>query len=93
LAYTSNILLTWKLWNWRDITPLPPWLRAWWQPYSDCKLQTSEGTRDWAKFMCTPIIQIFWFKLTNSVIQFNQHNYQRLWQFTVPSQSVYCVYW
>jgi len=31
----------------------PPWLRAWWQPYSDCRLQTSAGIRDWAKFMCT----------------------------------------
>jgi len=24
------------------------WLRAWWQPYSDCRLQTSAGIRDWA---------------------------------------------
>ena len=24
LAYSSDILLTWKLWNWGDIAPLPP---------------------------------------------------------------------
>ena len=24
----------------------PPWLRAWWQPYADCRLQTSAGIRD-----------------------------------------------
>jgi len=22
------------------------WLRVWWQPYSDCRLQTSAGIRD-----------------------------------------------
>jgi len=35
----------------------PLWLRAWWQLHSDCRLQTSAGIRDWAKFMCTPIWQ------------------------------------
>jgi len=33
-----------------------PWLRAWWQPYSDCRLQTSAGIPDLAKFICTPIL-------------------------------------
>jgi len=33
----------------------PSWLRVWWQPYSDCRLQTSAGIRNWTKFMCTPI--------------------------------------
>jgi len=55
LAYTSNILLTWKLWNRWWHWPVAPRLRAWWQPYSDCGLQTSAGVREWAKFMCTPI--------------------------------------
>ena len=32
-----------------------PWLHALWQPYSDCRLQTSAGIRDWAKFMCASI--------------------------------------
>jgi len=49
LAYVSNILLTWKFWNW-GIAPFPTCLRAWWQPYTDCRLQTSAGIRDWAKF-------------------------------------------
>jgi len=55
LAYTSNILLTWKVWNWGDIAPLPLWLRVWWQQYSECRWQTSGEIRDWATFMCTPI--------------------------------------
>jgi len=33
----------------------PHWLRVWWQSYSDCRLQTSAGIRDWTKFMCTVI--------------------------------------
>jgi len=33
----------------------PPQLRAWCQPYSDCRLQNSAGILDWAKFMCIPI--------------------------------------
>jgi len=28
------------------LPPLPPWLRARWQLYSDCRLQTSERIRD-----------------------------------------------
>jgi len=57
LAYTSNISLTWKLWNWRDNAFVAPWLRAWWQPFCDCGcgLQTSAGIHNWVKFMCTPI--------------------------------------
>jgi len=52
LAHTLNILLIWKLWNWGWHYPVAPhWIRAWWQPYSDCGLQTSAGIRDWAKFM------------------------------------------
>jgi len=52
LAYTRNILLTWKVCNWGDIVPVAlPCLR----PYCGCRLQTGAGTRDWAKFMCTPI--------------------------------------
>ena len=47
----------------------PPWLRALWQPHSDCGLQTSAGIRDCAKFMCTSIRQ---FKLTNTI--FNNHD-------------------
>jgi len=43
LAYISNILLTWKLWNWGWHCPVAPsWLRAWWQLYFDCRLQTSQ---------------------------------------------------
>jgi len=65
LAYTSRTLLTWKLWNWRWHSPLhSPWLRTWWQPYSECRLQTSTGVRDWVKFMCTPIRK---FKWTNTI--------------------------
>jgi len=66
LAYTTNILLTRTLWNWGG--HCSPWLRAWWQPYSDCRLQTSARIHDWAKFMRTPIGQ---FKLTNTII--NNH--------------------
>jgi len=36
------------------IAPVAPWLRVWWQPYSDCRLQTSAGICDW-KFMYTPM--------------------------------------
>jgi len=43
----------------------PPWKRAWWQPYSDCKLQTRAGIRGWSKLMRTPI----------SVIQINKRDY------------------
>jgi len=32
-----------------------PQLSAWWQPYSDCRLQNSAGILDWTKFMRTPI--------------------------------------
>jgi len=46
-----------------------PWLRSWWQPYSDCRLQTSAGIRDWAQSMGTPIRK---FKLTNTI--FNNHD-------------------
>jgi len=33
----------------------PPWLRALWQPYSECGVQVNAGIRDGAKFMCTSI--------------------------------------
>jgi len=56
--------LTCKLWNWGDIAPLPPWLRAWWQPHSDCRLQTSAGIRQ---------VHVY----TDSVVQINQHNFQQ----------------
>ena len=48
---------------------LPPELRAWWQPHSDCRVQNSAGIIDWAKFMCTPIGK---FKLSNTI--FNNHD-------------------
>jgi len=55
LAYISNILINCKLYNRGGIATLPPPLRALWQAYSDCGLQTSAGIRDWAKFMSTSI--------------------------------------
>jgi len=73
LAYTSNILLSWTLKLGMALPrcpPPPPRLRAWWQPYSDCGLQTSAGIHDWAKFLCTPILK---FKLTNTICN-NQDN-------------------
>jgi len=58
-------LKTLEFWWWN--CPVgPPWLRAWWQPYSDCELQTRVGIRDWTKFMCTPIRK---FKLTNTIFK------------------------
>ena len=47
-------------WEWR--CPPSPWLHAWWQPYSNCGLQTSARNREWAKFMCTPSVFLsrFW---------------------------------
>jgi len=47
-----------------------PWLRAWWQPYSDSRLQISAGILDLAKFMRTPLRK---FKLTNTICN-NQDN-------------------
>jgi len=41
-----------------------PWLRAWWQPHSDCRLQTSAGIRQ---------VHVY----TDSVVQINQHNFQQ----------------
>jgi len=82
LAYTSNILLTWKLWNWGGIAPLPSlatclvatifWLRA-----------TDQRRNSWLSEVHVHI---------NSVIQINQHKFQQPWQFSLPRKSVYCVY-
>jgi len=82
LAYTSNILLTCKLWNSVGIAPLPSlamrlvatvfWLQA-----------TDQRRNSWLSEVHVHI---------NSVIQINQHNFQQSWQFSLPRKSVYCVY-
>jgi len=57
LAYTSNILLAWKHWNWGWLCPVVPHSYA---PGGNRILtagyrQTRAGILDWANFMCTPI--------------------------------------
>jgi len=82
LAYTSNILLTWKVWNWERHFPVSPpatrlvatvfWLRS-----------TDQRRNSWLSKVRVH---------TDSAIQINQHNFQQSWQFSLHRKSVYYVY-
>ena len=66
-------------------------LRAWWQLYSDCGLQTSRSSRyPWDQRRNSWLSKVH--VHTDSVIHINQHNFQQSWQFSSHSKSVYCVY-
>jgi len=82
LAYTSNILLSWKLWKWGDIAPVVP--------LATRLVATVFGLQVTDQRRHSRLSEVY--VPTALAIQINLHNYQQSWQFSLHSKSVYCVH-